>query len=80
MLDAHLAHRRFVVGNRLTLADIDIAAPFSQWERTKVPFGEFPNLVAWQQRLLETVPGWADTKREVDARVDLALEAAGVQL
>lgn len=80
VLDAHLADRRFVVGDRLTLADIDIAAPFSQCERTKVPFGEFPNLVAWQQRLLETVSSWADTKREVDARMDGAIKAAGIDL
>src|SRR4051812_14618949 len=30
VLDAHLADRRFMVGDHLTLADIDIAAPFSQ--------------------------------------------------
>jgi len=80
VLDAHLADRRFVVGDHLTLADIDIAAPFSQSERTKVPFDEFPNLVAWQQRLLETVPGWADTKREVDTRMGGVITAAGIEL
>jgi len=80
VLDAHLADRRFIVGDRLTLADIDIAAPFSQSERTKVPFGEFPNLVAWQQRLLKTVPSWADTKREVDARMNGVIKAAGIEL
>jgi glutathione S-transferase len=80
VLDAHFAERDFVVGDHLTLADIDIAAPFSQNERTKVPFDEFPNLVAWQQRLLNTVPAWAATKREVDKRIDSALAAAGVTL
>jgi glutathione S-transferase len=80
VLDAHLANRHFVVADRLTLADIDIAAPFSQWERTKVPFGEFPHLVAWQQRLLDTVPAWAATKREVDTRMDGAMTAAGIEL
>ena len=80
VLDAHLADRSFIVGDRLTLADIDIAAPFSQSDRTKVPFSEFPNLVAWQQRLLETVPAWADTKQEVDARIDGALQVAGIRL
>jgi glutathione S-transferase len=80
VLDAHLAQRRFIVGDRLTLADIDIAAPFSQSHRTKVPFAEFPNLVAWQQRLLDTLPAWAETKREVDARIDGALKAAGIAL
>ena len=78
--DAHLARHDYIVGHRLTLADFDIAGPFSQNERTKIPLNEFPNLVAWQQRLLDTVPAWAATKREVDARIDSALEAAGITL
>lgn len=80
VLDAHLADRQFIVGDRLTLADFDIAGPFSQNERTKIPLNEFPNLVAWQQRLLDTAPGWAATKQEVDARIDGALDAAGIAL
>jgi len=80
VLDSHLARRRFIVGDRLTLADIDVAGPFSQSARTKIPVAEYPNLVAWQQRLLDTVPAWAETKREVDARIDGALKVAGVEL
>lgn len=80
VLDAHLTDRRYLVGDRLTLADFDIAGPFSQNERTGIPLDEFPNLVAWQQRLLETVPSWAGTKREVDERIDGALAAAGIEL
>lgn len=80
VLDAHLAKHDYIVADRLTLADFDIAAPFSQNERTKIPLNEFPHLVAWQQRLLENVPSWAATKREVDARIDGALEAFGVKL
>lgn len=80
VLDARLANRNFTVSNHLTLADFDIAAPFSQNERTKVPFNEFPNLVAWQQRLLDTLPAWAATKREVDDRIDSALAGAGITL
>jgi glutathione S-transferase len=30
VLDQHLANRRFVVGECVSLADFDIAAPFSQ--------------------------------------------------
>lgn len=80
VLDAHLATHDYMVGDRLTLADFDIAGPFSQNERTKIPLNEFPHLVAWQQRLLKDVPGWAATKREVDARIDGALEASGIKL
>jgi glutathione S-transferase len=80
VLDAHLAKHDYIVGDRLTLADFDIAGPFSQNERTKIPLNEFSNLVAWQQRLLATIPGWAATKREVDERIDGALAAAGIKL
>jgi glutathione S-transferase len=80
VLDAHLAKHDYIVGDRLTLADFDIAGPFSQNERTKIPLNEFSNLVAWQQRLLGTIPGWAATKREVDERIDGALAAAGIKL
>jgi glutathione S-transferase len=80
VLDAHLAKHDYIVGDRLTLADFDIAGPFSQNERTKIPLNEFPNLVAWQQRLLDTVPSWAATKSEVDARIDGALAGAGIEL
>ncbi|MET2828532.1 glutathione S-transferase family protein [Mesorhizobium shangrilense] len=78
VLDTHLASRRFIVGDELTLADIDIAAPFSQVHRTKVPFADFPNLWAWQQRLLETVPAWAETKRDLDERMDTFMNALGI--
>lgn len=78
VLDTHLASRRFIVGDELTLADIDIAAPFSQAHRTKVPFAEFPNLWAWQQRLLETVPAWAETKRDLDERMDTFMHGLGI--
>ncbi|GGE02320.1 glutathione S-transferase [Aureimonas endophytica] len=77
VLDTHLADRSFIVGDRLTLADIDVAAPFSQSHRTRIPFHEFPHLVAWQQRLLDTVPVWAETKREIDERIDRVLAEAG---
>ena len=75
VLESHLATREFIVGDALTLADIDIAAPFSQYKRTGAPFEEFPNLVAWQQRLLKTVPAWADTRDEVEKRMVGVLSA-----
>lgn len=77
VLDAHLARRNFMVGDALTLADIDIAAPFSQYKRTGAPLGEFPNLVAWQERLLQTVPAWATGGDEVEQRMAGVLSAAG---
>jgi glutathione S-transferase len=78
VLDAHLADRQFIVGDQLTLADIDIAAPFSQVHRSKVPFADFPNLWAWQQRLLNTVPEWAESKCDLDERMDTFMNTLGI--
>lgn len=80
VLDQHLAGRRFMVGDALTLADIDIAGPFSQVDRAKFPFGEFPNLVTWHDNLLRSFPAWAETKAEVDNRMDRFLASVGVEL
>ena len=77
VLDLHLEKRNFIVGDTLTLADIDIAAPFSQYKRTGAPFDEFPNLIAWQERLLQTVPAWAATRDEVEQRMTGVLNAVG---
>lgn len=78
VLDARLGERRFIVGDALTLADIDVAAPFSQARRTGAPFAEYPNLEAWQRRLLETVPAWEETRRELDERMDTFLGGLGI--
>lgn len=80
VLDRHLEGRKFMVGDALTFADIDIAAPFSQVERAKFPFKEYPNLIAWHDNLLQSFPAWAETKAEVDNRMDSFLASVGVQL
>ncbi|MCK9919020.1 glutathione S-transferase family protein [Microbacteriaceae bacterium K1510] len=80
VLDQHLEGRVFMVGNTLTFADIDIAAPFSQVDRAKFPFKEFPNLIAWHDNLLQSFPAWAETKAEVDNRMESFLASVGVKL
>ena len=80
VLDEHLKDRDFMVGDSLTLADIDIAAPFSQIDRARPPLREFPNLMAWQDKLLKTVPAWVETKEEIDNRFDTFLASVGVEL
>lgn len=75
VLDSHLEKRNFIVGEILTLADIDIAAPFSQYKRTGAPFDEFPHLMAWQERMLQTVPGWTASRDEVEQRISGVLNA-----
>ena len=80
VLDRHLEGRKFMVGNGLTFADIDIAAPFSQVDRAKFPFKEYPNLIAWHDNLLQSFPAWAETKAEVDNRMESFLASVGVKL
>lgn len=80
VLDRHLEGRTFMVGNALTFADIDIAAPFSQVDRAKFPFKEYPNLIAWHDNLLQSFPAWAETKAEVDNRMETFLASVGVKL
>ncbi|KGM34425.1 glutathione S-transferase family protein [Inquilinus limosus] len=80
VLDQHLEGRKFMVGDALTFADIDIAAPFSQVDRAKFPFKEYPNLIAWHDNLLQSFPAWAETKAEVDNRMESFLASVGVKL
>jgi glutathione S-transferase len=80
VLDQHLEGRKFMVGEALTLADIDVAGPFSQIDRSKPPLRDYPNLMAWHDNLLESVPAWAETKAEVDNRIDSFLASVGVKL
>jgi glutathione S-transferase len=80
VLDKYLEGREFMVGDALTLADLDVAAPFSQVGRARFPLGEFPNLVAWHDNLLRSFPAWAETKAEVDNRMDTFLASVGVTL
>lgn len=80
VLDKHLEGRKFMVGDALTLADIDIAAPFSQADRSKLPFKEHSNLIAWHDNLLQSFPAWAQTKAEVDNRMESFLASVGVKL
>lgn len=78
ILDAHLEGRRYVVGDQVTLADIDLAATFSHLPRTHPPYREFPNVMAWHQRLLDEVPAWARTRDEVEER--MAVLMAGIEV
>lgn len=80
VLDKHLEGRKFMVGETLTLADFDIAGPFSQIDRSKPPLRDYPNLMAWHDNLLQSVPEWAETKAEVDNRIDTFLESRGVKV
>ena len=69
VLDAHLETRRFVVTEHVTLADFDLASPFSHVARTGAPFHEFPHLIAWHKRMLDEVPAWRSTRNSLETRI-----------
>ncbi|ALL67724.1 Glutathione S-transferase [Paraburkholderia caribensis MBA4] len=75
VLNRYLVGRAFVVGDTPTLADIDLAAPFSHVLRTRAPFDDYPNLVAWHMRLLDAIPSWRTTGEDLEQRI-VAIEAS----
>ena len=50
-LDAHLAGRDYMVGDRLTIADIPVGAAAYRWFNLDVPHPDVPNLSAFYERL-----------------------------
>ncbi|MGH1344266.1 MAG: glutathione S-transferase family protein [Nannocystales bacterium] len=73
ILDTHLATRRFVLGDRPTLADIDLAAPLSQMPRSRVPYQKFPNIMRWYEELGVALPAWGTTGKQLHDSMEQAL-------
>lgn len=59
VLDQCLADRSFPACDRLTIADFQLASMVSYWRTSRMPLQDFPNVVAWVDRLNE-IPAWAD--------------------
>lgn len=57
VLNAHLAGRTFVVGERLTIADFSLCGYLFFAEEIGVDWADFPNIAAWLERLAGT-PRW----------------------
>jgi glutathione S-transferase len=60
ILDAHLNGRRWVTGDRLTLADYALAAPLMAIGPAKLPVKGFENLMGWFGRVQE-LEAWKRT-------------------
>lgn len=69
VLDNHLKDRAFVVGDSPTLADIDLAAPFSHLPRTRAPLDAYQHLSAWHERLGNAIPAWRTTGQDLERRI-----------
>lgn len=57
VLDGVLASKRYLVGDRLTLADFCVAAPLSHVRAARLPLAGFANIERWLAAL-EEEPGW----------------------
>ena len=57
VLDAHLDSRRYVVGNRLTIADISLCGYLFWPEEIGVAWDRYPHLRDWLARIRDE-PGW----------------------
>jgi glutathione S-transferase len=57
VLDAHLAGRRYVVGDRLTIADLSLCGYLYFDDEIGVDWSEFPAIHAWLARL-KAEPRW----------------------
>jgi len=57
IVDAHLAKEPFMVGGRLTIADLSLAGYVFMPEDTGIVLAQFAHIEAWKQRI-QAVPGW----------------------
>lgn len=57
IVDKHLAGTPFLVGDRLTIADLSLAGYVYMPEETGIDMAEFPNIAAWKERISD-MPGW----------------------
>ena len=73
ILDRHLQDRNFVVGDSVTLADFDLAAPLSQMPRSHIPYDTFPNIMRWATGLEDTIQAWRVSGQALNDRMDKAL-------
>lgn len=57
IVDAHLAHRPFMLGERLTIADLSLAGYVFMPEETGIDLDAFSHIEAWKARI-RAMPGW----------------------
>lgn len=58
ILDERLSTSRWLCGDKVTLADIAVAAPMHPHSYQKLPLDVHPNLKRWMTKGLEQLPCW----------------------
>jgi glutathione S-transferase len=61
VLDQHLATRRWLVGDAVTLADFAVVAPLMYKDKARLPLDDYPHLLAWFGRV-QALPAWRNTE------------------
>jgi glutathione S-transferase len=59
VLNDHLVHRRWLLGQTLTIADFAVAVVLPYAATARVPIDEFPHVRRWHDQLNE-LPAWRD--------------------
>jgi glutathione S-transferase len=59
VLNDHLRGRRYVVEDRLSVADFALAATLPYAEKAQLPLEGFPEIVRWHERMNE-LPAWRE--------------------
>lgn len=59
ILDDTLATREWLVGGKLSYADFRVATTLPFAEKAELPIGEFKNVAAWHDRLMQ-IDAWRD--------------------
>ena len=61
VLDGHLAGKRFIFGDRLTVADFSLGAPLNLAEQARIPLAPYAEIRRWHATL-RALPAWAETE------------------
>jgi glutathione S-transferase len=61
ILDQRLANSRWLCGDKVTIADISVAAPMHLHPFQKLPLDAHPNLKRWMTKDIEELPCWKET-------------------
>ena len=61
ILNNRLEHSIYLCGNEPTIADVAVAAPMHLHAWAKLPLGDYPNLIRWMTKDVESCSWWKDT-------------------
>jgi glutathione S-transferase len=59
VLDGHLAGRKYLLGDALTIADFATAVTLPYAEKANIPYRDYAEVARWHDRMNE-LPGWSE--------------------